>query len=578
MAPPDPQPAEALTHTLASGHAALSGGNWAAAAASFEAALREQESPEALEALGRAVWWLDDAERVLLVRERAYRLYRERQDARGAARVAIALAGDYLGFRGEPAVARGWQQRARQLLEGLGSVPEQGWLRITEGDYELSIEGDPGSAEQSARAALAVAQELDVEDLRTLAHALGGASRVARGELREGLSQLDAAVTTALSGDIQDPIAIGYSCCYMLHACERARDFDRGGQWCARVTAFSQRARFSVLLAVCRAHHGSVLIGRGQWQEAEAELTASAHQLALSRPGVLGEALLRLAGLRRRQGRFEEASDLLQQLAGDPRALVEQARLALDRGDARTAVSLAERVLRRIPVANETDRASVLELMAEARLALAEQEPSARDAAAQALLELRAALREPAGVQAAALASCSGLLAHIDGQHEAARRAFEDAVDGFERSRAPFEAARARVELARELGRAGLTELASAELGAAQRRFELLGARQELDRAARRARDAGPSMAPVEPTAGTEPPRGASAAGQAGALSVREREVLELVAQGLSNRGIADRLGVSEFTIKRHVQNILTKLDVPTRAAAASFAVRSGLS
>ena len=60
-------------------------------------------------------------------------------------------------------------------------------------------------------------------------------------------------------------------------------------------------------------------------------------------------------------------------------------------------------------------------------------------------------------------------------------------------------------------------------------------------------------------------------------LSVREREVLVLVAQGLSNQEIGDRLFVSPFTVKRHVANILTKLDLPSRAAAASYAVRKGI-
>ena len=52
-------------------------------------------------------------------------------------------------------------------------------------------------------------------------------------------------------------------------------------------------------------------------------------------------------------------------------------------------------------------------------------------------------------------------------------------------------------------------------------------------------------------------------------LSSREREVLALVADGLSNAAIADQLDLSEHTIKRHVANILVKLDLPTRAAAA---------
>lgn len=58
-------------------------------------------------------------------------------------------------------------------------------------------------------------------------------------------------------------------------------------------------------------------------------------------------------------------------------------------------------------------------------------------------------------------------------------------------------------------------------------------------------------------------------------LSQREREVLSLVAQGWNNRDIAQELSISQFTAKRHVQNILTKLDLPSRAAAAALYGRS---
>lgn len=58
---------------------------------------------------------------------------------------------------------------------------------------------------------------------------------------------------------------------------------------------------------------------------------------------------------------------------------------------------------------------------------------------------------------------------------------------------------------------------------------------------------------------------------QAATLSFREREVLELVAGGARNREIAERLLISEFTVKRHVQNILDKLDLPSRHAAAAL-------
>ena len=57
----------------------------------------------------------------------------------------------------------------------------------------------------------------------------------------------------------------------------------------------------------------------------------------------------------------------------------------------------------------------------------------------------------------------------------------------------------------------------------------------------------------------------------AAVLSAREREILEHVARGARNKQIAAELTISEFTVKRHVQNILQKLGLPTRRAAAAF-------
>jgi DNA-binding NarL/FixJ family response regulator len=64
---------------------------------------------------------------------------------------------------------------------------------------------------------------------------------------------------------------------------------------------------------------------------------------------------------------------------------------------------------------------------------------------------------------------------------------------------------------------------------------------------------------------------GARARQLASVLSTREREVLLHVAQGSRNKQIAAELTISEFTVKRHVQNILHKLELPSRRAAAAF-------
>jgi DNA-binding CsgD family transcriptional regulator len=60
-------------------------------------------------------------------------------------------------------------------------------------------------------------------------------------------------------------------------------------------------------------------------------------------------------------------------------------------------------------------------------------------------------------------------------------------------------------------------------------------------------------------------------------LTRRETEVLGLIASGLSDREIAERLVLSPHTVHRHVANVRTKLGLPTRAAAVSVATRRGL-
>jgi LuxR family transcriptional regulator, maltose regulon positive regulatory protein len=60
-------------------------------------------------------------------------------------------------------------------------------------------------------------------------------------------------------------------------------------------------------------------------------------------------------------------------------------------------------------------------------------------------------------------------------------------------------------------------------------------------------------------------------------LTPRELDVLKLVAQGMSNPDIAQRLYLSEHTVHRHLANILRKLGLSSRAAAAAWAARAGL-
>jgi hypothetical protein len=81
---PEPRPAECRT-----ADEALARADREVVRGAFKQALRERKSPEALEGLGLAGWWLDLADLGFDSRERAYRLYRDRGDRLGAARLAI---------------------------------------------------------------------------------------------------------------------------------------------------------------------------------------------------------------------------------------------------------------------------------------------------------------------------------------------------------------------------------------------------------------------------------------------------------------------------------------------------------
>ena len=330
-------------------------------------------------------------------------------------------------------------------------------------------------------------------------------------------------------------------------------DFERASEWCDRIADFAERYGSRYMLAFCRAEYGAVHLWRGEWSRAEAMLEASLEDYSRSRPAWVGSPLAGLAELRRRQGRPDEASLLLDRAGASSAEQLCRARLALDKGEALRAVELLERLLRRVPPQRRLQRAPALELLVCARIARGDL-----DEASSALAELREVEALVGSRPLRAFADVAeGMLAAAAGDHERARTLLEDGVDRFERSGAPFEAARARIELATSLVALGRSDDARREASEAVARLRELGAAPEAARA--------------ESILET-PGRRASLE-----VTPREREVLRLLAEGLTNRQIAERLVVSEHTVHRHVTNILRKLGVTSRTAAAAHAVRSGL-
>jgi ATP/maltotriose-dependent transcriptional regulator MalT len=550
---------------LEAGRKALETGAWQDARLAFERLLQVEETPEALEGLGLAAWWLDLADLVFDSRERAFRGYRSRGDDRSAARIAVWLAWDSAAFRGEEGVAKGWLQRARRLLEGQPDSPEHAFLAARDAVFTLLDDGEPDAAEALAREAIRVAQAIGAIDYEMVGRSLLGFAMITTGRVTEGLRELDEVSAAILAGELTDRLLIALAGCYLIGACDRARDHGRAVQWCERVKEHSRKWGLKPLFAVCRTQYASVCMWRGAWDEAERELTSACDELAICRPGMTTDGLARLGELRRRQGRLDEAASLLDRSGGHPIASLGRAAIALDRNDRQSAVELAERHLRRLPVKNRTERAAALEVLIRAHLAPGHSGDLNRARAAlDELRSIAAAANTPPLLASASLAA--GLMSLAAGELETARREFEDAVDLFEKSGAPFEASHARVHLASVLGRLGRTDAALGEVDRAREALTRLDARLELAAADEvRQRLASPSPQPSQTSR------------EISGLTARELEVLRLISGGLSNQAIADRLCISEHTVHRHVANTLSKLDVPSRSAAVAHAAKLGL-
>jgi DNA-binding CsgD family transcriptional regulator len=154
----------------------------------------------------------------------------------------------------------------------------------------------------------------------------------------------------------------------------------------------------------------------------------------------------------------------------------------------------------------------------------------------------------------------AGEMARTIADDDRAREHLEDAIALFERCGARYDAAKARLTLAKILNRSGRTDRARREAGAALDAFRSLGALKDAEAA---------EMI-------LEGDRGVPSTGRS-TLTARQVEILKLVAEGLSDREIAASLIMSEHTVHRHVANILQRLNLSTRAAAVGYASREGL-
>ncbi len=252
-----------------------------------------------------------------------------------AARSIAWICGNVLG---DWAVRNGWLARARAVLAEAGSDgPERGWVLI------VTAWSEPDAAVREAllREAMAVGRRFDDPDVEFLARGYLGSLYVMTDRVEEGMALSDEAMSAVCSGELADLSTVDELFCGLFWACEYVTDVPRADQWIRAAAA--RMGQSNVVAAFCRAHYGGILTAAGRWTEAERELVQAVRHFDDGMPPRRAAAVIRLADLRVRQGRLEEAAELLKGLDQHPDAVRALAALHLARGEPVLARDLLER-------------------------------------------------------------------------------------------------------------------------------------------------------------------------------------------------------------------------------------------
>jgi DNA-binding NarL/FixJ family response regulator len=535
-----------LSRYLTAGQTALSKADWSNAKAAFQAALKEEDCPEAHDGLGIALWWLNNIDSSHQHRTTAFSEYKKRGNLRRAALIAIWLAREQVFLNQNPSAMHGWFARAQRLLNEIEPCVEQGWLDL----FRASMVSTPDELERIAFESVELARQFGDDDLEVAALAFGGLARVTLRRVSDGMNCLDEAMAAATGGEVGNFMVISEVFCVTLSACELSGDWVRTEHWCRAASDYAQRYHCSFLSAYCRTTYGGLLTATGRWREAETELTDAIRAFEGGHRGLRIHAVIKLADLRVCQGRLEEAEMLLRGFEDQAEAVPPLARLHLARHQPELARALLDEALHSTSVLT-LGHAPLLLLAVDVSLALGDVE-AARTAAEQLAT---IAVEAQSDILSAQADLARGHITRSADETQAVRY-FRAALEHVRQYDQSLLASRAKLDLARSLKESdppGALIWARAALAT----FERLGAVHEADQAAKLLRELGVV--------------GRVSVRQQDPLTPREDEVLTLLAHGLTNREIAERLVISTKTVEHHVSQIFNKLGLRNRAEAAAY-------
>ncbi len=514
-----------------------------------ELAGREPTSLSAaeLDQLGESLFWLDRPDDSIAVLGRAFTAHVADGDHAGAAMAAWQLFYDH-ALVGEMALGNGWLERARREASHAEDPAVEGFLAVAESD--LARAGALGDAVAHAERAVELGRSTGHADLTAMALQAKGRSLVACGRLDDGIAALDEAMVAVVNGELT-PLFTGWVYCNALSTCHDLADLSRAIEWSDSAMRWCDDLREGRLYpGICRLHVVELATLRGTWESAAAAAQQACNELTSHDPRYAGEAHYLIGELHRMAGDLdlsEEAFTRAHQLGRVPQPGLARVRLAQGRPDA--AVN-GLRLALEPPPSTPLRGVELLAALAEAHLAAGDT-----DAAGAAAAAMADVVGGAASVYLDALkrtTQAQVLLA--GGDALAACRCAGEAVERFQSLGLPYDEARAREVRGAAARVIDELDTARLELTAARDTYQRLGAEPDVRRVATLLGEA-----PASP------------------LSLREIEVLRVVARGGTNREVAGELVVSEHTVARHLSNIYTKLGVGSRSAATAWAYEHSL-
>jgi DNA-binding CsgD family transcriptional regulator len=453
--------------------------------------------------------------------------------------------GQGLGFKGDLGRCRGWVDRTARLLEEAGiDCVEQGYLEYGLAMMQLFEAGDVAGARAHFVQAGKIGARFAHRELVTLARIGDGRMLIYLGENTEGMALLDEAMVSIEARELS-PLATGDAYCTVIDACAELFDVGRCRSWTESFTRWCGTQQDLVLYrGHCFLHRAEMLELLGAWPAALIEARHACDRLAAPvNPAALGGACVIEGDLLRLVGDFDDAEAAYRranEFGRDPQPGLALLRLAEGRLD------VADPMIRRALGETEHPMSRARILGPYVDIVLAAGDAAAGGAAADELRVLAAELGTP--YLRAHAARATGAVLMAESNYRAALVELRKATNEFHSLGARYDAARTRLLIADACEALSDHDAAEMEASSARAVLESLGATSMLSTIAR---------------TGGSPPNG---------LTPRELEVLVLLAQGKSNRMIANDLFISEKTVASHVSHIFSKLAVTSRSAATAYA------